>query len=142
MNKTEFNELCKKFIVKTLLFSEKARREGLLSLEDELYDYDEKLCERDIFLTGMRLVVDGVDKRIIEKILSNLIDQEKDEKTHLLKTMQKEAILLIYEGASQWLVYQVLDSYIDDSLSKEIEKLLHDKTNQPDNESDDLDLSE
>ncbi|OHD12348.1 MAG: hypothetical protein A2086_13560 [Spirochaetes bacterium GWD1_27_9] len=52
-------------IVKTLVtFSEKSRREGLLSLEDEI----EQLKD-DFFRQGIRLVVDGTDPEVIKNIL-------------------------------------------------------------------------
>lgn len=52
-------------IVKTLVtFSEKSRREGLLSLEDEI-----EALKDEFFKQGIRLVVDGTDPEIIKNIL-------------------------------------------------------------------------
>lgn len=52
-------------IVKTLVtFSEKSRREGLLSLEDEI-----EALKDDFFKQGIRLVVDGTDPEVIKNIL-------------------------------------------------------------------------
>lgn len=45
--------------------SEKARREGLLALEDDIGEYEYPLLK-----AGMQLVVDGTDPEIIEKLLS------------------------------------------------------------------------
>ncbi|HPO51114.1 MAG TPA: motility protein A [Spirochaetota bacterium] len=52
-------------IVKTLVtFSEKSRREGLLSLEDEI-----EALKDEFFKQGIRLVVDGTDPEVIKNIL-------------------------------------------------------------------------
>lgn len=58
-------------IIKTLVsFSEKSRREGLLSLEDEI----ESLTD-DFFKQGIRLVVDGTDPEVIKSIMYNQLNQ-------------------------------------------------------------------
>jgi chemotaxis protein MotA len=55
---------------KTLVgFSEKSRREGLLSLEDEI----EQLAD-DFFKQGIRLVVDGTDPEVIKNVLYNQLN--------------------------------------------------------------------
>ena len=123
MNKTEFKERCFKIIYKAVMFSEKSQREGIIALEDDIEDlHEDTFSLRDIFRVGMHLVLIGTDRGIIEKVLSNLVNQEKDKKICLLKTMQKEAVLLIQEGANTISVAAVLLSYIDDSLAREIEK--------------------
>ena len=51
-------------ILVLLSFSEKARREGLLALEDDLYDI------QDHFLrTGIQLVVDGTEPELVKSIM-------------------------------------------------------------------------
>jgi chemotaxis protein MotA len=55
-----------KIIARLVQFSEKARREGLLALEDDL---DE--LEDDFLRKGIQLVVDGTDPEIIKSILYN-----------------------------------------------------------------------
>jgi len=57
-----FNE--QSIIQKMIAFSEKARREGLLALEDELEDLDDEFMKK-----GLRLVVDGTDAVIIRDLL-------------------------------------------------------------------------
>jgi chemotaxis protein MotA len=51
-------------IQKMVSFSEKARREGLLALEDELEDLDDEYMKK-----GLRLVVDGTDATVIRDLL-------------------------------------------------------------------------
>ena len=51
-------------------FSEKARREGLLALEDDLEE-----VEDDFLRKGIQLVVDGTDPDIIRRILDNELGQ-------------------------------------------------------------------
>ncbi|MDR1866855.1 MAG: MotA/TolQ/ExbB proton channel family protein [Treponema sp.] len=63
-----YNE--KGIVAKLIAFSEKARREGLLALEEELEDLDD-----DFLKKGMRLVVDGTDGPIIRDLLENELNQ-------------------------------------------------------------------
>lgn len=59
-----------KIIRQLITFSEDARKEGLLSLDDKLED-----VEDDFLKGGMRLVVDGADPEVIKKIMYNELDQ-------------------------------------------------------------------
>lgn len=55
--------------VETLVeFSERARREGILSLENAIEEIDDKFLE-----TGIRLAVDGVEPELIKEILQTEI---------------------------------------------------------------------
>jgi chemotaxis protein MotA len=57
-------------IITLVSFSEKARREGLLALEDDLEDLDDKFTRK-----GLQLVVDGTDPELVKNIMENEIDQ-------------------------------------------------------------------
>jgi flagellar motor component MotA len=114
------DEFVKKYydiVRRALAFSEKARREGLLALEEEVDQ--EKLNERNIFEYGICLVIDGTDRETIEKILSNIINQEKNEYMSILKTIQKEAVLMIHDGTNPRLSYALLNSYTDITLKED-----------------------
>jgi chemotaxis protein MotA len=63
-----FNE--QGIITKMMAFSEKARREGLLALEDELEDLDDEFMKK-----GLRLVVDGTDAEIIRNLMELELSQ-------------------------------------------------------------------
>jgi len=93
--------------------SEKARREGLLALEDDIDEGKER--RRDVFEYGMRFMVDGTDAHVIDDILSNLIALERDEKTRRLKQMQKEAVLSIQCGENMRILLLKQISFVDDS---------------------------
>ena len=58
-------------------FSEKARREGLLALEDDLDELEDEFLRK-----GIQLVVDGTDPEIIRNImeteLNNMISRHQD----------------------------------------------------------------
>ena len=57
-------------------YSEKARREGLLSLEEDLKDIKD-----DVTRLGLQLVIDGTDPEIVRNIMENLSNSiEEDEK--------------------------------------------------------------
>ncbi|MCL2066144.1 MAG: motility protein A [Treponema sp.] len=63
-----FNE--QSIIQKMMAFSEKARREGLLALEDELEDLEDEFMKK-----GLRLVVDGTDATIIRDLMELELSQ-------------------------------------------------------------------
>jgi flagellar motor component MotA len=124
MTRDEFVDKYTEIAGRALQCAEKARREGLLALEEAMAQ--ESIDERDIFAYGLRFVIDGTDAEIIKKILSNLVRQEKDEDMAILKNIQKEAVLMIQEGANPVLLYAVLNSYTnialkDDKLYQMIE---------------------
>ena len=124
MNKVEFGEEYQNIVRKALQCSNKARKEGLLSLEDSLLDH-EKANTRDIFEYGMRFVVDGIDAETIDEILSNIINQEKDEQLRILKNIQKQAVMGIQCGLNPRILYAILNSLTDISLNEDkMHKLL------------------
>ncbi|MCL2244918.1 MAG: MotA/TolQ/ExbB proton channel family protein [Treponema sp.] len=63
-----FNESA--MVQKLVAFSEKARREGLLALEDELEDLEDEFMKK-----GLRLVVDGTDAVIIRDLMELEVTQ-------------------------------------------------------------------
>ena len=63
-----FNE--QNIIQKMMAFSEKARREGLLALEDELEDLDDEFMKK-----GLRLMVDGTDASVIRDLMELELSQ-------------------------------------------------------------------
>jgi chemotaxis protein MotA len=66
-----FNE--QGIITKLMAMSEKARREGLLALEEELEDLDDEFMKK-----GMRLVVDGTDGEIIRALMETELNQMQE----------------------------------------------------------------
>jgi len=68
MKITTFDE--KGIITKLMGMSEKARREGLLALEEELEDLDDEFMKK-----GLRLVVDGTDAEIIRALMETELSQ-------------------------------------------------------------------
>jgi chemotaxis protein MotA len=50
-------------------FAEKARREGLLALEDDLVELDDEFLKK-----GLQLVVDGTDPEVVEEIMKKELD--------------------------------------------------------------------
>jgi len=111
MNRDEFVKQYNSIASRALAFSEKARSEGLLSVEDEIDR--EKADNRDIFEYGMSFVVDGVESTVIRDILSNIVAQEKDENARLLKTIQQNAVLNVYAGTHPIITLSLLNSLTD-----------------------------
>jgi flagellar motor component MotA len=126
MEQTEFVEKYMKIMKEVLRFSNKARHEGLLALEESLDKGRES--NRDIFMLGMRFSLDGTDYQLIDKILSNIIKQEKDEYEIVLKTIQKEGVLSIHDGLNPWLTYCLLNSYTDIPISEKDFEEIYDKS--------------
>ena len=117
MNRNEFIKAYHDLIDTVKGASEKARREGLLAIERDLDQ--KKADDRDIFHYGMRFVLDGVAPEIINKILSNIIEQEKDEYSRRLKIIQKEAVLNIQQGINTKMLQYILNSYTDLTIADE-----------------------
>ena len=74
MKVTTFDE--KGIITKLMAMSEKARREGLLALEEELEDLEDEFMKK-----GLRLVVDGTDAEIIRNLMENELSQMQGRHT-------------------------------------------------------------
>ncbi len=65
-------------------FSEKARREGLLSLEQELEGVEDKFMKK-----GLQLVVDGIDSELLQNMLETdmeLADEEAEIERGMMDT--------------------------------------------------------
>ena len=133
MTRSEYVKSYTDFIRCVMRLGEKARREGLLALEDETEDLDD-----ESFKDALRMVVDGIASETINEIYSNLISFEKDEYTRQLKTVQKRAALGIQSGENPRILYLVLKSYanLTPDENSEIERLLLS------DDSDDLDLGD
>ena len=123
MNRDEFIEAFYHVLERTIDLSMKARREGLLALEDML-DI-EKADNRDIFEYGLRFVIDGTDREIIYDILFNIINQEKNENIRLIKKIQLEAILSMQAGDNPRITAYKLNSFTEIPLGdSRFQKLL------------------
>jgi chemotaxis protein MotA len=68
MRVTTYDE--KGIITRLMSMSEKARREGLLALEEELEDLEDEFMKK-----GLRLVVDGTDAEIIRALMETELSQ-------------------------------------------------------------------
>lgn len=77
-----------KIIDKLYEFSEKARREGILSLEEEMNDLDD-----DFMQQGLRLVVDGTDAEVIRELMENELSQMNGRHAFGLKQLDAWAKL-------------------------------------------------
>ncbi len=77
-----FDYGAEKIVDKLYEFSEKARREGILSLEEVIQDLDDKFMQQ-----GLRLVVDGTDAEIIRGLMETELNQMNDRHSHWLKLL-------------------------------------------------------
>jgi len=88
-----------------------SRNNGLLALE-EILD-GEKAKQRDILEYSIRFIVNGMDMKKLEKILSNIVQQEDDKYTRLLMEIKKEAALSLQDGLNLYALFPLLNSYTD-----------------------------
>ncbi|MDR2481486.1 MAG: motility protein A [Spirochaetaceae bacterium] len=63
----------KTIVTKLKAMSDKARREGLLSLEDDINDLDDQFMKK-----GLQLVVDGTDAAVVRDLLEIEVSQMQD----------------------------------------------------------------
>jgi len=117
MERKEFIAKYTEIISLAAQLGEVARRESIFGLMDKL-DKIPAENDRDILKYGLVFVVDGTAFEIIDKILTNLVEQEKDADKRLLKTMQREAVLMIQQGYNPRIMLSILNSFTDISLSE------------------------
>ena len=125
MTKEEFEKAYHDFLDIALPLALKARREGILALGGEVDE--EKAAQRDIFHYALQYAVDCTAIELIDKIITNIIAQEKDEYTRTFKTIQKEAVLNILDGFDYKLLHRILNSYTALPIGDEEKKLGLDK---------------
>jgi flagellar motor component MotA len=116
MDNKDFMEEYNSIFERILLFSMVSLREGLCSLEHTIDE--QKYNQREIFEYGMRLVMEGKDSELINKILTNIINLETDTEKSMLKTIQKEAILMIQQGIDSKSIMLIINSYVPIELDE------------------------
>jgi len=84
-------QIAKKFIA----LSEKARREGLLSLEEEMEDIEDNFLQ-----SGLRLAIDGTDKEVILNLLD--IEINKMQERHARKHKIFDLWALVAPACGMW----------------------------------------
>lgn len=86
LNKPQFDE--SQMIITLISFSEKARREGLLVLEDDIQEVTDPFLKK-----GMQLVVDGTDPELVKNILNTEIDNIEARHDTVRKVFEDAASL-------------------------------------------------
>jgi TPR repeat protein len=117
---TDFETEYREVFDRALALGLKARSEGLLGLEDELDEEKEKV--RDIFEWGLRLAVDGTSSVVIDKILTNLINQETDKDKITMGEIKKDAILAIQAGWPHYLIALLINSHVNIDVEETLKK--------------------
>ena len=103
-------------------FSEKARREGLLSIEDEI-----ELLGDDLFRKGLWQVVCGTDYAVLRNLLEISLDHEHDYYRNKLMEIAIEGVLGIQSGDSTFILLIKLNSMVkikDNPIDAAVVKLL------------------
>lgn len=65
-------------------YAEKARRDGLLSLDEEISDLDDEYTRK-----GLQLVVDGTDPELVREVLENEMDGMASRHSEAMKPFEK-----------------------------------------------------
>ena len=117
MTHDEFITEYHRVAARAIQLSDKARREGLLAMEDIIDK--EKMMQRDILEYGVRFVVDGTDGSLLKNILSNIIEQEDDKYTRQLMTIKAEAVLSLQAGDNTRIMRYKLNSLTELSLEND-----------------------
>jgi flagellar motor component MotA len=120
MNQEDFEKEYNVIEERAFFLATTARQKGILQLEEEIIDT--KYIQRDICEYGLQFVVDGVDKNVINKILTNIVDQEPDKDKKLLKNIQKEAILAIQAGVNPLGILLLVNSYVTINIKDVLKK--------------------
>lgn len=76
----------KTLIQNMVVLSEKARREGILALEEGLDDLDNKFMKE-----GLRMVVDGTDGNVIRAIMENEMSRTEDRHMQMINVVNQWA---------------------------------------------------
>jgi len=108
MTRKNFIRDFKIFIKMAVCLNQKRVRFGLEALESEIEDLDD-----EFFKMGLRLVVDKTDAAIINEILSNKIECEKDKYVRKYLTITKRTVFAIGEGLNTRLLILILFSLAD-----------------------------
>jgi flagellar motor component MotA len=140
MTRDEFIAEYYKVSERAIFLSKKARREGLLAMENEIDS--EKENQRDIFEYGLRFVVDGIDYTIIKELLENVIKQEEDKYTCLLMVIKKEAVLSIQQGDNNRIIAFKLNSLTNLNLSDDpiMRKIMYEDDDKGKLSEDEIDI--
>jgi hypothetical protein len=112
-------------LIRLLALSMKARGEGLLALEEEIEDQDNRFIK-----TGLRLIVNGTDEEVVDRVLSFMIENEKNKRERQLKKAIKQALLDIQAGFDPESIKIKYNSFMDihnyTALSRDRTKIIED----------------
>ena len=126
MTKEKFETAYIDFLKTALALAAKARKESILGLKADIDP--QKAAQRDILHYGLKFAVDATAGEIIDTIITNIRDQEKDEWQWKLKTIQKQTVLAILDGLGAETLRPLLNSFTHLSIEEE-DKLLGTENN-------------
>lgn len=124
----EEKELTMKICQVLMSLSEKARREGILALEEMLDDIDAETLGKPFLLLKklMSLVVDGTDENVIRRVADTYIASSCDndvERLHFM--MVRDGTLGIQEGNNPRILGICLISYAGLENTDELSSILN-----------------
>lgn len=110
-------------IVTLVSYSEKARREGLLTLEDDVSE-----LEIDFFKKGIQLVVDGTDPELVRQVLEIEYLTSIEHLDYNLSIWKEFLIFLTFENPHEEECKSYLETlfYYSDETKKELDNIFLD----------------
>jgi hypothetical protein len=118
MSKNDFEKEYFEIFNQIIQFANKARREGILSLEEDIDK--EKFNQREIVDFGIQLICDGMNYKVIDNILTNIINLESENDKKILMTIKKEGVLGIQQGLNPRELSLLLNSHVGFGIAEAI----------------------
>ena len=103
MTRKKFINIFTDFIKKAVMLNNKRLEHGIQSLENEVEDLDD-----EYFKMGLRMIIDEVDLKLVDEILSNMLFFKKGKYERTYITIVKRTVIGIHEGLSSRILVMVL----------------------------------
>jgi flagellar motor component MotA len=96
-----------------MTLAEKARRDGLLALEEDTSKLRREKGD-ELLVLGLQLTIDGTDNDIIKTLFNNKLSHIKDPFEYVYANIIKTGVLCIQQGNNPRLIILMIDSVIPD----------------------------
>jgi flagellar motor component MotA len=123
--------------------AERARRQGLLSLEEDIIT--EKILERDLYIVGIQFIVDGTDSTIVRKWFDLIIESSYSKTDNyyewIIANTIADGVLMIQSGDNPRIISLMLEARCPQNLrTVKIKNLIDNIHAMPGIDTDDYDL--
>lgn len=124
---SELNEIVTAYN-RIIYFSNQARNEGLLALEEASADLDLSDESQELFFKLINLVVDGTEPDLVRIIgINKCISMNLHSYHGLMNLMYLQGALMIQAGDKPWIIEELLKSMLPKQILDEIKRLESEK---------------